>query len=81
MMTDPGSIAADTAPGEICMSSNAAAKLGQSQARAGVRSRLSAAAAIVRQASCNAGRVTLALVLACACAQAADPDKVLRVEF
>ena len=35
----------------------------------------------MRRASCNAGRVTLALVLACACAQAADPDKVLRVEF
>ena len=26
MMTDPGSIGADTAPGEICVFSNAAAK-------------------------------------------------------
>jgi hypothetical protein len=81
MMADPRPIGADTAPEEIWVFSNVAAKPGQRQVRAGVPSRLSAAAAIVRQASCNAGRVTMALVLACACAQAADPDKVLRVEF
>ncbi len=81
MMTFPGSIDADIAPEGAYVFSNTAAKLGQSQARAGVPSRLSAAAAIARQASCNAGRVTMTLVLACACAQAADPDKVLRVEF
>jgi ABC-type transport system substrate-binding protein len=81
MMADPGPIDAETTPEGVGVFSNVAAKLGQSHARAGVPSRLSAAAAIVRQASCNAGRVTMALVLACACAQAADPDKVLRVEF
>jgi oligopeptide transport system substrate-binding protein len=82
-----GSIDADTAPEGaegVCVFSNAAAKLGQSQARAGVTSRLSSVAAIVCQASCNAGRVTMTLALACACAcaqAAADPAKVLRVEF
>ena len=35
MMTDPGSIGADTGPEEICVFSNAGANLGQSQARAG----------------------------------------------
>ncbi len=107
MMTDPGSIDADTALERVCGPSKTAADFKrhwipafagmtilrvrasrsyampnrQSQARTGVPSRLSTAAAIVRQASCNAGRVTMTLVLACACAQAADPDKVLRVEF
>ena len=56
---------------------------GRSEPRAGVPSCLSFRAATVRQASCNAARVATALALLCAwgSAQAADPDKVLRVEF
>ena len=57
---------------------------GRSGARAGVPSRLSLGAATVRQASCNAVRAATALALLCAwggSAQAADPGKVLRVEF
>jgi ABC-type transport system substrate-binding protein len=48
--------------------------------RAGVPSRLSSGVANVRRESCNP-RVVMVLALVCACAQAADPEKVLRVEF
>jgi ABC-type transport system substrate-binding protein len=52
---------------------------GPSRPRAGVPSRLALGVVSVRRTSSSG--VWVAMALACACAHAADPNKVLRVEF
>jgi oligopeptide transport system substrate-binding protein len=67
-----------------CVSSDSGIDFGRSPPRRGVRSRLSFGSAILHQATRNAVRVAIGVVLGSACAwalAAADPDKVLRVEF